>query len=117
MKKQLIQIVAVAGALLAAQQAHAATFGVTTSDGLVINHTSSYDTPPYDFTDGVYKNSNFQPQPGDVNMLTLDTATLNSILTTQLGALGAGESYQINSASFSAGSAAQDYQVGVRPCG
>ena len=113
MKKQLIQIVAVAGALLAAQQAHAATFGVTTSDGLVINHTSSYDTPPYDFTDGVYKNSNFQPQPGDVNMLTLDTATLNSILTTQLGALGAGESYQINSASFSAGSAAQDYQVGV----
>jgi hypothetical protein len=82
-------------------------FDVTTSDGLVINALSFYSTPPYDYRDTVFKNGNFSPKPtgsnAEVDLLTLDTTTLTGILEAQLGALGAGESYQINSATFTAG--------------
>ena len=90
-------------------QAHAAVFDVTTVDGMVINGTLDLNLPP-DYRDTVFKNSNFSPTvPGaQTHMLTLDTTTLTGILESQLGALGAHEKYQINSATFTAGVAGTD---------
>jgi hypothetical protein len=102
MKKQWIKMTAIAALATVAMQAQADIVNLTTAD-YTINGLAEVYWPTT-----VSKNGNFSPSiigggNGQIHTLTLTTATLNSILETQLGSLGAGESYQINSASYICG--------------